>query len=134
MILVAVGDFDTDVLLRAVEARFGAVEARALPPRPRPEEPLQTAPRVAVFPFRAELARLEIGCLRWRRLTHVCRPRICSAIFWARATTRRSTRRSSVGATWHTTSTRLTTRRAIGACFSSVPVANPSAPQTSCGA
>ena len=61
MVLVAVGDFDTDVLLRAVETRFGAVEARSLPPRPRPEEPLQTAPRVAVFPFRAELARIEIG-------------------------------------------------------------------------
>ncbi len=61
MVLVAVGDFDTDVLVRAVEARFGAVEARSLPPRPRPEEPLQAAPRVSVFPFRAALARLEIG-------------------------------------------------------------------------
>ncbi|MDZ7379109.1 MAG: insulinase family protein [candidate division KSB1 bacterium] len=61
MTLVAVGDFDTDVLLRAVEARFGAAEARPLPPRPRPEEPLQTAPRLTVFPFRAELARIEIG-------------------------------------------------------------------------
>lgn len=61
MVLVAVGDFDTDVLLRTVETRFGAIATRALPPRPRPEEPLQAAPRVTVFPFQAELARLEIG-------------------------------------------------------------------------
>lgn len=61
MTLVAVGDFDTDVLLRAVEARFGTAEARTLPPRPRPEEPLQTAPRLAVFPFQAELARIEVA-------------------------------------------------------------------------
>lgn len=61
MVVVAVGDFDTDVLLRAVEERFGAIEARLLPTRPRPDEPLQAAPRVAVVPFQAELARLEIG-------------------------------------------------------------------------
>jgi zinc protease len=61
MVVVAVGDFDTDVLLRAVEERFGAIEARLLPPRPRPDEPLQAAPRVAVVPFQAELARIEIG-------------------------------------------------------------------------
>ncbi len=61
MVVVAVGDFDTDVLLRAVEERFGAIEARPLPPRPRPDEPLQAAPRVAVMPFQAELARIEIG-------------------------------------------------------------------------
>jgi len=61
MVVVAVGDFDTDVLLRTVEERFGAIEARPLPPRPRPDEPLQAAPRVAVLPFQAELARIEIG-------------------------------------------------------------------------
>ncbi len=61
MVVVAVGDFDTDVLLRAVEERFGAIEARPLPPRPRPDEPLQAALRVAVMPFQAELARIEIG-------------------------------------------------------------------------
>lgn len=61
MIFVAVGDFDTPTLLRAVHERFGAVERRALPPRPRPEEPLQTTPRVATFPFQAELARVEIA-------------------------------------------------------------------------
>ena len=61
MVVVAVGDFDTEVLLRAVEERFGVIEARLLPPRPRPDEPLQAAPRVVVVPFQAELARLEIG-------------------------------------------------------------------------
>lgn len=61
MVLVAVGDFDTDVLLRTVEARFGGIATRALPPRPRPDEPAQAAPRVAVFPFQAEMARIEIG-------------------------------------------------------------------------
>ena len=61
MVVVAVGDFDTDVLWRAVEERFGAIEARPLPPRPRPDEPPQAAPRVVVVPFQAELARIEIG-------------------------------------------------------------------------
>jgi zinc protease len=61
MVVVAVGDFDTEVLWRAVEKRFGAIEAHPLPPRPRPDEPPQAEPRVVVVPFRAELARLEIG-------------------------------------------------------------------------
>ena len=61
MVVVAVGDFDTDVLWRAVEERFGAIETRPLPPRPRPDEPPQAAPRVVVVPFQAELARIEIG-------------------------------------------------------------------------
>ena len=61
MVVVAVGDFDTDVLWRAVEKRFGAIETRPLPPRPRPDEPSQAAPRVVVVPFQAELARIEIG-------------------------------------------------------------------------
>jgi zinc protease len=61
MVVVAVGDFNTDVLWRAVEERFGAIEARPLPPRPRPDEPPQAAPRVVVVPFQAELARIEIG-------------------------------------------------------------------------
>ncbi|MGE3536495.1 MAG: M16 family metallopeptidase [Candidatus Tectimicrobiota bacterium] len=61
MLLVAVGDLDTEVLLRAVEERFGNIAARPLPPRPRPEEPLQATPRVAVLPFQAELARIEIA-------------------------------------------------------------------------
>jgi zinc protease len=61
MIFVAVGDFDTPTLLAAIEARFGAVAARPLPLRPRHEEPIQTAPRVTVFPFQAELARVEIA-------------------------------------------------------------------------
>jgi zinc protease len=61
MVLVVVGDFDAEVLWRAVEKRFGAIEARPLPPRPRPDEPPQAEPRVVVLPFQAELARLEIG-------------------------------------------------------------------------
>ena len=61
MIFVAVGDFDTSTLLAAIDKRFGAVAARPLPPRPRHEEPIQTAPRVTVFPFQAELARVEIA-------------------------------------------------------------------------
>ncbi len=61
MVVVAVGDFDTEILWRAVEKRFGAIEARPLPPRPRPDEPLQAEPRVVVMPFQAELARIEIG-------------------------------------------------------------------------
>jgi len=61
MVVVAVGDFDTDVLWRAVEERFGAIVAHPLPPRPRPDEPPQAAPRVVVLPFQAELARIEIG-------------------------------------------------------------------------
>ncbi len=61
MLLVAVGDLDTEVLLRAVDERFGTIAAQALPPRPRPEEPAQAAPRVAVIPFQAELARIELA-------------------------------------------------------------------------
>jgi zinc protease len=61
MIFVAVGDFDTPTLLAAIDARFGAVPARPLPLRPRHEEPIQTAPRATVFPFQAELARVEIA-------------------------------------------------------------------------
>ncbi|MEE8303606.1 MAG: pitrilysin family protein, partial [Candidatus Tectomicrobia bacterium] len=61
MIFVAVGDFHTSVLLQAVEERFGAIESRALPPRPRPEEPVQATPRVTAFPFQAELARVEVA-------------------------------------------------------------------------
>lgn len=61
MILVAVGDFDTPALLEAARARFGPIAARALPPRPRLAEPLQTAPRVSAFSFQAELARVEIA-------------------------------------------------------------------------
>ena len=61
MIFVAVGDFDSPTLLAAIEARFGTIAARPLPLRPRHEEPIQTAPRVAVFPFQAELARVEIA-------------------------------------------------------------------------
>lgn len=61
LVFVAVGDFETAALLRTVEQRFGSVAARPLPTRPRPDEPLQSAPRVAVFPFQAELARVEIA-------------------------------------------------------------------------
>ena len=61
MIFVAVGDFETPVLLQAVEERFGMIAARPLPPRPRREEPVQTVPRAATFTFQAELARVEIG-------------------------------------------------------------------------
>jgi zinc protease len=61
MIFVAVGDFETQVLMQTVAARFGAVTARTLPTRPRPEEPLQTAPRALAFAFQAELARVEIA-------------------------------------------------------------------------
>jgi len=61
MVVVAVGDLDTEVLLQAVEKRFGGIAARPLPPRPRPDEPLQATPRVAVMDFPAELARIEIG-------------------------------------------------------------------------
>ena len=61
MIFVAVGDFDSDTMLRTVEDRFGAVPAVALPARPRADEPAQAQPRVLAFPFRAELARVEIA-------------------------------------------------------------------------
>ena len=61
MIFVAVGDFDSDTMLRTVEERFGAVPATALPVRPRADEPAQAKPRVLAFPFRAELARVEIA-------------------------------------------------------------------------
>ena len=61
MIFVAVGDFETPELLQAVEARFGAIDSRVLPPRPRLTEPFQTAPRASTFPFQAELARVEIA-------------------------------------------------------------------------
>ena len=61
MIFVAVGDFDSDTMLRAVQDRFGAVPAAALPVRPRADEPAQAQPRVLAFPFRAELARVEIA-------------------------------------------------------------------------
>ena len=61
MIFVAVGDFDSDTMLRTVEDRFGAVPATALPVRPRADEPAQAEPRVLAFPFRAELARVEIA-------------------------------------------------------------------------
>ena len=61
MIFVAVGDFDSDTMLRTVEDRFGAVPATALPVRPRADEPAQAQPRVLAFPFRAELARVEIA-------------------------------------------------------------------------
>lgn len=61
MLLVAVGDLETDVLLRAVEDRFGRIAACPLPSRPRPEEPVQAAPRVAVMAFQAELARIELA-------------------------------------------------------------------------
>lgn len=61
MIFVAVGDFDSDTMLRTVEDRFGAVPAAALPARPRADEPAQAQPRVLAFPFQAELARVEIA-------------------------------------------------------------------------
>ena len=61
MIFVAVGDFNSDTMLRTVEDRFGAVPAAALPVRPRADEPAQEQPRVLAFPFRAELARVEIA-------------------------------------------------------------------------
>ena len=61
MIFVAVGDFDSDTMRRTVEDRFGAVPAAALPIRPRADEPAQAQPRVLAFPFRAELARVEIA-------------------------------------------------------------------------
>ena len=61
MIFVAVGDFDREALLQAVEDRFGSVPALDLPERPRPEEPLQIAPRVSAFNFQAEIARVEIA-------------------------------------------------------------------------
>jgi zinc protease len=61
IIFVAVGDFDSDTMLRTVEDRFGAVPATALPVRPRADEPAQAQPRVLAFPFRAELARVEIA-------------------------------------------------------------------------
>jgi zinc protease len=61
MIFVAVGDFASDTMLRTVEDRFGAVPAAALPVRPRADEPAQAQPRVLAFPFRAELARVEIA-------------------------------------------------------------------------
>ena len=61
MIFVAVGDFDSDTMLRTVEDRFGDVPATALPVRPRAGEPAQAQPRVLAFPFRAELARVEIA-------------------------------------------------------------------------
>jgi zinc protease len=61
MIFVAVGDFDSAAMLRAVEERFGVIPALTLPPRPRTPEPQQGAPRVLTFPFQAELARVEIA-------------------------------------------------------------------------
>ncbi|GIX45921.1 MAG: peptidase M16 [Candidatus Tectimicrobiota bacterium] len=61
MILVAVGDFDRGALQQAIAERFGGAPARSLPPRPRPAEPPQTAPRALAFAFPAELARVEIA-------------------------------------------------------------------------
>jgi len=61
MIFVAVGDFDTPTLMRAVEARFGALPALELPVRPRSEEPLQSEPRISAFTFQAEMARIEFA-------------------------------------------------------------------------
>lgn len=61
MIFVGVGDFETARLLQAIEERFGAVANRVLPSRPRPEEPVQTAPRASAFTFQAELARIELA-------------------------------------------------------------------------
>ena len=61
MVFVAVGDFDSDTMLRTVEDRFGGVPAAPLPVRPRADEPTQAQPRVLAFPFRAELARVEIA-------------------------------------------------------------------------
>ena len=61
MVFVAVGDFDSDTMLRTVEDRFGGVPAAPLPVRPRADEPAQAQPRVLAFPFRAELARVEIA-------------------------------------------------------------------------
>jgi zinc protease len=61
MIFVAVGDFDRDVLMHAVQERFGPIAMRPLPARPRPEEPVQTTPRAVAFAFQAELARVEIA-------------------------------------------------------------------------
>jgi zinc protease len=61
MIFAAVGDFDSAALLQAVEERFGRLPALDLPPRPRPAEPPQTAPRVTAFGFQAEMARVEIA-------------------------------------------------------------------------
>lgn len=61
MLFVAVGDFNSETMLNAVMERFGGIPARPLPPRPRLPEPPQSAPRVVVFPFQAELARVEIA-------------------------------------------------------------------------
>ena len=61
MVFVAVGDFDSTAMTQAIAERFGPVPALALPPRPRPPEPVQQTPRVVTFPFASELARLEIG-------------------------------------------------------------------------
>ena len=61
MIFVAVGDFDTNTLMQAVEARFGAMPALDLPARPRAEEPPQAEPRISAFTFQAEMARIEFA-------------------------------------------------------------------------
>jgi zinc protease len=61
MIFVAVGDFDTETLLHAIEARFSPFPALDLPERPRPSEPPQIAPRISAFTFQAEMARVEIA-------------------------------------------------------------------------
>ena len=61
MIFVAVGDFDTPALMQAIETRFGVLPALDLPPRPRAEEPPQSAPRISAFTFQAEMARIEFA-------------------------------------------------------------------------
>lgn len=61
MIFVAVGDFDTKTFMQAVDERFGSMPAIELPQRSRPQEPLQTTPRVTAFTFQAEMARVEIA-------------------------------------------------------------------------
>ncbi|RMF16581.1 MAG: insulinase family protein [Candidatus Dadabacteria bacterium] len=60
MYFVAAGDFDRDELLERLRNTIGKVEPRPLPGRPRLPEPDQKEPRVTVFPFRAELARVEL--------------------------------------------------------------------------
>lgn len=61
MVFVAVGDFDRQQLVQLLKERYGALPKANLPERPRTPENQQAQPRVDVFNFAAELARVQIG-------------------------------------------------------------------------
>ncbi len=59
--LVVVGDVDTQTVMDAVEARFGAHEHQAPPEQPRPVEPVQEALRSCSLVESVKEARVEVA-------------------------------------------------------------------------